>query len=99
MQQSLREVRSPSRLKVARLIGFCATLLPGTGFAATDAALLPRNLSPWGMFVNADVVVKAMMIGLALASLLTWTVWLAKTIELGRKTACARRRLDRKSVV
>ena len=93
MQRSLREVRSPSRLKVARLIGFCATLLPGTGFAATDAALLPRNLSPWGMFVNADVVVKGVMIGLALASLLTWTVWLAKTIELGRKTACARRRL------
>jgi biopolymer transport protein ExbB len=93
MQRSLRDARSPSRLKVACLIAFCAALLPGTGFAATDAALLPRNLSPWGMFVNADVVVKAVMIGLALASLLTWTVWLAKTIELGRKTVVARRRL------
>ena len=93
MQRSLRDARSPSRVKAASLIAFCATLLPGTGFAATDAALLPRNLSPWGMFVNADVVVKAVMIGLALASLLTWTVWLAKTIELGRKTVVARRRL------
>ncbi len=45
-------------------------------------AVLPRDLSPWGMFVNADVVVKAVLIGLALASIVTWTVWLAKTIEL-----------------
>ena len=43
---------------------------------------LPRDLSPWGMFVNADVVVKAIMIGLLFASLVTWTVWLAKIIEL-----------------
>jgi biopolymer transport protein ExbB len=55
--------------------------------------LLPRNLSPWGMFLNADIVVKAVMIGLALASLLTWTVWLAKTIELGSAQRIARRRL------
>jgi biopolymer transport protein ExbB len=44
--------------------------------------LLPHNLSPWGMFMNADIVVKAVMIGLAFASLVTWTVWLAKTLEL-----------------
>ncbi len=43
---------------------------------------LPHDLSPWGMFMSADVVVKAVMIGLALASLLTWTIWLAKSIEL-----------------
>jgi biopolymer transport protein ExbB len=45
-------------------------------------AVLPRDLSPWGMFMNADVVVKAVMIGLVFASVVTWTVWLAKTIEL-----------------
>ena len=45
-------------------------------------ALLPRDLSPWGMFMNADVVVKAVMVGLVIASVVTWTVWLAKTIEL-----------------
>ena len=44
--------------------------------------LLPHNLSPWGMFLGADIVVKAVMVGLAFASLVTWTVWLAKTIEL-----------------
>ncbi len=43
-------------------------------------ALLPRDLSPWGMFLNADIVVKIVMIGLVFASLVTWTVWLAKSL-------------------
>jgi biopolymer transport protein ExbB len=43
---------------------------------------LPRDLSPWGMFQNADPLVKAVLIGLAIASVVTWTVWLAKTIEI-----------------
>jgi biopolymer transport protein ExbB len=46
------------------------------------ALKLPRDLSPWGMFLAADIVVKLVMIGLAFASLLTWTIWLAKAIEL-----------------
>ena len=50
---------------------------PSVGLAA-----LPRDLSPWGMFMNADVVVKAVMVGLVFASIVTWTVCLAKTIEL-----------------
>jgi biopolymer transport protein ExbB len=43
---------------------------------------LPRDLSPWGMFVHADIVVKLVLIGLAFASLVTWTVCLAKAVEL-----------------
>jgi biopolymer transport protein ExbB len=50
---------------------------------------LPRDLSPWGMFVNADILVQAVLLGLVFASLVTWTVWLAKTIEL----VIAKRRL------
>jgi biopolymer transport protein ExbB len=46
------------------------------------AVHLPRDLSPWSMFASADIVVKAVMIGLAFASVVTWTVWLAKSIEL-----------------
>jgi biopolymer transport protein ExbB len=45
-------------------------------------ASLPHDLSPWSMFVNADIVVKATIAGLALASLTTWTVWFAKGLEL-----------------
>src|SRR6476661_1322479 len=43
---------------------------------------LPRDLSPWSMFASADIVVQTVMLGLAFASLVTWTVWLAKRIEL-----------------
>jgi biopolymer transport protein ExbB len=50
---------------------------------------LPKDLSPWGMFMAADIVVKAVMVGLAFASVLTWTIWLAKAVEL----LLARRRL------
>jgi biopolymer transport protein ExbB len=65
--------------------------------AASDAAATPaeregkslkaaaaelRELSPWMMFKSADVVVKAVMIGLAFASLVTWTIFIAKMIEL-----------------
>jgi biopolymer transport protein ExbB len=60
------------------------------------AAALPRDLSPWGMFLSADVVVKAVIIGLAVASVVTWTIWLAKTIEIliaKRKARSALRRL------
>jgi biopolymer transport protein ExbB len=47
-----------------------------------ERAHLPRDLSPWGMFIAADIVVKAVMVGLALASVAVWTVWLAKSAEL-----------------
>ncbi len=54
---------------------------------------LPHDLSPWGMFLNAVTPVKLVMIGLAFASLATWTVWLAKTIELWNAKRTARRSL------
>jgi biopolymer transport protein ExbB len=64
--------------------------------AASDASATPsgdskglkaaatglRELSPWSMFMSADILVKAVMIGLALASLATWTIFIAKMIEL-----------------
>ena len=50
---------------------------------------LSHDLSPWGMYQAADWVVKAVMIGLVLASVITWTIALAK----GRELARAKRRL------
>ena len=58
--------------------------------ASTAIASLPHDLSPWSMFTNADIVVKATMVGLAFASLTTWTIWLAKGLEL----LISRRRAD-----
>src|SRR3954453_5733507 len=67
-----------------------ATSLTNSGsrsLKAETAAL--RELSPWSMFLSADILVKAGMIGLAFASLLPWTIFIAKMIEL----AVARRKL------
>jgi biopolymer transport protein ExbB len=53
------------------------------------AEATPHELSPWSMFLSADVIVKLVMIGLAFASLVTWTIFIAKMVEL----ALARRKL------
>ncbi|SCB16651.1 outer membrane transport energization protein ExbB [Bradyrhizobium shewense] len=50
--------------------------------ASAGIAPAMKELSPWVMFMSADVIVKAVMIGLAFASLMTWTVFIAKSIEL-----------------
>ena len=49
--------------------------------AEIGIAALPRDLSPWGMFLSADIVVKGVLIGLVFASFVTWTVALAKGLE------------------
>jgi biopolymer transport protein ExbB len=75
-----------------------ASLTHPAGDPAPALASLPHDLSPWSMFMGADVVVKAVMIGLAFASLVTWTVWLAKGLELvgaKRKARSATRKLER----
>jgi biopolymer transport protein ExbB len=66
---------------------------PAAGEPSASAAQLPQDLSPWGMFLHADTIVKAVMIGLAVASLVTWTAWVAKSIELFGARATVRRGL------
>ena len=52
------------------------------GQTSVSRTQLPQDLSPWGMFQDADRLVKGVLIGLAFASLVTWTVYIAKTFEL-----------------
>jgi len=65
-----------------------ATVAPASE-AAPKAGIAPamKELSPWVMFMSADIIVKAVMIGLAFASLVTWTVFIAKSIELSMASA------------
>ena len=73
---------------------FASAMIPAAALAAAPVnPLLPHDLSPWGMFLNADIVVKIVMVGLAFASLITWTVCVAKLIELRTETARARKRI------
>jgi len=67
-----------------------ATAAPASGAISGDAgsralksvAPAMKELSPWVMFMSADIIVKGVMIGLAFASLMTWTIFIAKTIEM-----------------
>ena len=63
------------------------------GGASIASATLPHDLSPWTMFMAADYVVKGVMIGLAFASVLTWIILVAKTLEIAGATRGMRRAL------
>lgn len=41
-----------------------------------------QNLSIWSMYQHADMVVKAVMLGLIVASIITWALFFSKGIEL-----------------
>ena len=77
---------SPAQPDETAAQGAPAPVPPPTEMSSAE---LPRDLTPWGMFMSADIVVKAVMLGLVFASVLTWTIWLAKALQF----AAARRRL------
>jgi biopolymer transport protein ExbB len=72
----------------------------GRSLKSTAPAM--KELSPWVMFMSADIIVKAVMIGLAFASLVTWTVFIAKSIELtlaqGRLRSALKKIADARSL-
>ena len=84
--RTMRGNRKAIALAAPLALTALAFLAPAAAQTASEApvaaALLPKDLSPWGMFLSADIFVKAVMIVLASASLITWTVALVKAIEL-----------------
>ncbi|MBS0641532.1 MAG: tonB-system energizer ExbB [Acetobacteraceae bacterium] len=50
------------------------------------ANLPAMALTPWQMFLSADIVVQAVMVALLLASIATWTILLVKGIEVAIAT-------------
>ncbi|WP_299358766.1 tonB-system energizer ExbB [uncultured Paracoccus sp.] len=74
------------------------TLILGASAAAAQpvplpASVLPHDLSPVGMFRQADIVVQAVMLLLVAASVVTWTILLVKSLELARANRRAARSL------
>ena len=91
---SATEAAAPA--PVAAPVATDPVLAEGAGAPAEDAPQviaeednslgMAHDLSPWGMYKNADIIVKIVMIGLAIASIITWTIWIAKGFEvLGAK--------------
>ncbi|HBF32478.1 tonB-system energizer ExbB [Rhizobium sp.] len=69
------------------------TATPAQPVSAKERADIPHNLSPIGMFMAADWIVKGVMIALGLASVATWTIMIAKTLQLSTAKAQVRRGL------
>ncbi|MEL4887784.1 tol-pal system-associated acyl-CoA thioesterase [Pectobacterium betavasculorum] len=67
-----------------------ALALPASAAPDTNN-LMKTDLSVWGMYQHADVVVKTVMIGLLLASVITWAIFFSKSVEMSG----AKRRLRR----
>jgi biopolymer transport protein TolQ len=56
--------------------------LPNLDGVAIAADIIAHDLSLWGLFMSADLVVKAIIIGLLLASFWSWTIIFGKAIRL-----------------
>ncbi|WP_448140385.1 tonB-system energizer ExbB [Sphingopyxis fribergensis] len=50
--------------------------------AGAPALVVPKNLTYWHMFANATLVVKLVMLVLLAASVVTWTIWVSKLMEI-----------------
>jgi len=70
-----------ARISHFLLLCFCCWT-PLSFAAIQDTAFVHNDLSPWGMFQAADWIVKAVLIALLISSVLTWAIWLFKTVHL-----------------
>ena len=88
---------APAAVQPAPVATTDATATPadGAGRPLKSTTVALRELSPWSMFLSADILVKAVMIGLAFASLVTWTIFIAKMIELALVQRRLRTALDK----
>ena len=81
MFEFMNRERCAAAMLCSSLTMTTAAMAQGVG-GSPAVGSLPRDLTAWGMFRDADVVVELVIIGLALASLLTWTIAIAKTREI-----------------
>ncbi|KJZ65899.1 tonB-system energizer ExbB [Pseudomonas fluorescens] len=72
---------TPAAIDPAQAVDTTAEDVPEV-LEADNTLGMAHDLSPWGMYQNADIIVKIVMIGLAIASIITWTIWIAKGFEL-----------------
>jgi len=83
------------RCAFASAAAAAAAFLFSPAAACADPGLVPQQLSITAMFLQADWVVKLVIIGLGCASLTSWTVFAAKLLELRKASAIEREVADR----
>lgn len=76
------QTSTPSSISQTSRIEPTSSSVMGDSSDIKEELTLKHDLSPWGMFQQADIVVKIVMIGLLFASITTWTIFVAKLSEL-----------------
>jgi biopolymer transport protein ExbB len=74
--QSVRPAEAPQDAPASSAAGREAKSL------ATPTAITLHELSPWSMFLSADPLVKVVMLSLVFASLVTWTIFFARSLAM-----------------
>jgi biopolymer transport protein ExbB len=82
LAQSETPASEPAAIEQTVPLEEAETLAPHSAEAGVDRSTLPHDLSPVGMYAQADFVVKSVMICLAVASILTWAIFISKSLEL-----------------
>lgn len=76
--------------RVIKSVAIAASLVTAGAAAASPVSTIPVELSVGGMFAQADWIVKIVIIGLIVASLVSWTIFIAKLSELRKAMAAER---------
>jgi biopolymer transport protein ExbB len=95
--QAPAAMQAPAEPSNAPVDGAPTASAPAASPTVSTTAEPPLEFSPWAMFLRADIVVKIVMCALAFASLLTWTAFIAKSMELTyaqRRLKSALRKVD-----
>tara|TARA_R110000850_G_scaffold2230_20_gene11029 strand:+ start:314 stop:1081 length:768 start_codon:yes stop_codon:yes gene_type:complete len=76
--------------KLSKSVAIAGALMTAGAAAAVPPSTIPVEMSVAGMFAQADWIVKLVIIGLMIASLVSWTIFLAKLSELRKAMAAER---------
>ena len=79
---SLSRMTGLASVRGCALIAGVAWAWTGEALAAAGDLAQAHALTPIGMFLAADVIVKGIIGALLFASVVTWTIWIGKTVEL-----------------
>ena len=86
--------RNARKMLPGLIASIALAALPLAAIAQTPTPVVPAELSVGSMFLQADWIVKLVMIGLLIASVATWTVFIAKALELRKATEAERKLHD-----
>ena len=74
-----------------KYVAIAVLLTPASAVAAPIVSTIPADLTVSAMFAQADWIVKLVIIGLIVASLVSWTIFIAKILELRKATEAERK--------